>query len=347
MSERETSVVFFGDVFLPEPVQATGLFDGPYACNFESPITRCNAPVPGKILLQVSQDHLAETFGRLPLAVCVANNHILDYGVEGLLNTLEHMDAHGIVAFGAGSAAVRHRNPGVIEVGGRHLGLLGYVCPTTHPADLQGATGDWLSLMVEDSIAADIARCRDLGLDRIVVNFHWGEEHVGLPHPKDVALAHRVINAGADLLIGHHSHCIQGHEVHAGRHIFYGLGNTIFPDFDVRIAQPDGTVSRVERGIWRRRNRTSLAVHYDPASNQCRAEVLQLKGQRLVRVGQGAERYRINPHGAQYPRRFEKAVVWGKFRCALGRFWARPKLPSADHFRSLLSWARQGIRGQS
>lgn len=81
------TVTFLGDVFLPEPFESTLRFDN-YIPNLEYPITDAETPAKDKVVLRAKQSYLEETFDSKPTAVCLANNHIMDYGVEGFNDTL-------------------------------------------------------------------------------------------------------------------------------------------------------------------------------------------------------------------------------------------------------------------
>ena len=64
-----------------------------------------------------------------------------------------------------------------------------------------------------------------------IVSFHWGQEYVDRPSESQIRTAHKAIDAGADLVIGHHSHCLQSVEIYQGKPIFYSLGNLVFDQF--------------------------------------------------------------------------------------------------------------------
>lgn len=338
MADQSDTVTFLGDVFLPEPAEAAGLFTGPLVLNLEAPITTRDTPVAGKILLRTRASHLMRTFGQKPLAVCLANNHILDYGAGGLADTMAGLEQEGIPYFAAGPAERNHGNPMVVQVAGKRLALLGYVCPTTHPSETDAG---WIRLIDEAAIMGDIAHCREQAVDRIVVSLHWGEQGCWLPRREDALLAHRLIDAGADLIIGHHSHCRQGYEVYRGRHIFYGLGNCIFPDFDVLLFDSVRGIQFVERCVWRHWNNRSIAVRYDPVTNRCEPFGMRLLANRRLRSAGRVDVYRIDTTVSDYGKRLDRARALGALRDALGRFLSRPKVPRLHNIRALSGWMKR------
>ena len=139
-------------------------------------------------------------------AVSLANNHTEDYGAQGYSDTLFALEEHGILAADAGRTAV-------YEAGDWKIGIAAAKFPM----------GDRLAQLEQD-----IAALRGAGCHTVVVMAHWGEERVDAPDPFVRAAAHAAIDAGADLVAGHHPHILQGIEVYKGRVIAYSLGNFVF-----------------------------------------------------------------------------------------------------------------------
>ncbi|TEB16035.1 Capsule biosynthesis protein CapA [Pelotomaculum sp. FP] len=140
--------------------------------------------------------------------VNLANNHVWDYGAVGLQDTIAYLDAAGIEHVGAGESIDAAAEPAIIEVKGKRIGFLGFYFNEGN---------------VEEGVAALKQKA-----DVVVVNFHWGTERSNYPDDYQVDLAHRAIDAGADLVIGHHPHVLQGMERYKGGVIAYSLGNFIF-----------------------------------------------------------------------------------------------------------------------
>jgi hypothetical protein len=140
--------------------------------------------------------------------VNLANNHVWDYSTIGLRDTIAHLEAAGIKHVGAGETAEVAAEPAIIEVKDKRVGFLGFYFGEGN---------------MEDSVAALKQK-----VDVVVVNFHWGTERSNYPEYYQVDLGHRAIDAGADLVIGHHPHVLQGMERYNGGVIAYSLGNFIF-----------------------------------------------------------------------------------------------------------------------
>lgn len=144
----------------------------------------------------------------------LANNHLSNYGAEGITLTEQLLNSHGILTSGLGPVAV-------IDVRGLRFGFVGF--------NGVGRAIDKVALK------AGIERARSLA-DIVVVQFHWGKEYErqpmpdkGVPTPDDpVAIGHLAIDEGADIVIGNHPHWYQGIEIYHGKLITYAHGNFVF-----------------------------------------------------------------------------------------------------------------------
>ncbi len=166
--------------------------------------------------------------------VSLANNHILDYGVEGLKNTLAALAAVGIRHAGAGMDLQQARQPAIMEAGGHTVALLAY--SLTFPESFwAGVERPGAAFGHERYVRADVARARERA-DIVVVSFHWGREATMELRDYQPRLAHAAIDAGAAVVLGHHPHILQGIERYKHGIIFYSLGNFAFGSYS-RLAQ--------------------------------------------------------------------------------------------------------------
>lgn len=199
--------------------------------NLEFPLSRRGIPAKNKVNLGQDQSFIEGTFlSNLPLAVNLANNHIMDYGESAFNDTLDRLDEMGIKYFGAGFEKDNYHNPLLIRMKDKIFCISGYCCRSTHPAYGDSAQPSAAPLF-RKRVFHDIVKYRKK-CDFMVIAFHWGEEQIPFPKPEDVEIAHGCIDLGADLIIGHHAHVIQSIETYNGKYIFYGLGNFLFPDTD-------------------------------------------------------------------------------------------------------------------
>jgi hypothetical protein len=337
---------FFGDVYLDRPRPANVPLAGDYILNLESPLTRSSRPVPGKINLKSEGIYFKDTFGKNPLAVCLANNHIMDYGAEGFRETVDYLQVQNIRFFGAGCLADHCRNPLILELAGQRIALLGYVCPSTQPVFAADGNYGVAPIRVE-TIAADMLLAQAAGAERVIVQLHWGEEDVGLPRPADVKTARRIVELGADLVIGHHAHCIQPFEVYRGRYIFYGLGNTLFPDTVMESYAPDGRRRHNRQMAWDKRNRRSLAVAYDTVSGAVAMRLLSFKD--VLAVVPGVRPERVFAFRKSSDSLYRMKYAWVLRLSLLRRlgmsFLSRPRLPKRENLRWLADRFRTHKKG--
>jgi poly-gamma-glutamate capsule biosynthesis protein CapA/YwtB (metallophosphatase superfamily) len=159
--------------------------------------------------------------------VNLSNNHIFDAGENGFLDTLRHLSDAGLPYFGVGADRDEARRGTLLERRGTRVLFLSYTqfCNSRFASlakDSPGLLPLDRQLMVED------VRAGRTRADVVTVSVHWGFENQPNVHPAQVEIAHQLIDAGADAIIGHHPHVPHGIEVYRQRPIVYSLGNFIF-----------------------------------------------------------------------------------------------------------------------
>ncbi len=159
--------------------------------------------------------------------VTLANNHILDAGFQGLEETLGHLDDAGISYAGAGTDLDATREPMIFDLGGIEVGVLSYQNVPSYEWAWAAETTPGTAPLQEDIVREDIERLRS-EVDLLVVMPHWGIEYTAPPDPEQVELAHAMVDAGADLIVGNHAHWAKGIEIYDGKPVFYGTGNFLF-----------------------------------------------------------------------------------------------------------------------
>lgn len=158
-------------------------------------------------------------------AVNIANNHIRDYHEQGREDTIAALEAFGVLYSGDGILAVT-------DVGGVRVGMTGYSYP--HRGTLE-------------KLAEDIAALKAQGCEIIIFSMHAGTEEKYKMGGEQKDIARGAIDLGADIVVGHHPHVLQGMEIYQGKPIFYSLGNFAFggngnpKDWDTMIAQVEIT----------------------------------------------------------------------------------------------------------
>lgn len=158
--------------------------------------------------------------------VSLANNHIGDAGDRGILQTRENLTEHGLDFGGAGKNASEARRPSLLEANGQTVAILAY--DTIAPPYWAGSDEVGSARMTAAAVKADVAKARKAGADVVIVFPHWGVEYKATASSIQRALARAAIDAGADMVIGAHSHWAGAMEVYEGRPIWYSLGNFVF-----------------------------------------------------------------------------------------------------------------------
>lgn len=166
--------------------------------------------------------------------VSLANNHIMDYGTIAFLDTMERLTAAGVMYVGAGNNLAKARQGRLLDLGGVKVGFLAYteLGPgfTYTRAPQHWAATDQLPGVAParaEYLQEDIARMKTQA-DLVIVSIHWGLEYQHYPTAKQQHLGKIALAAGADLVLGHHPHVIQGLAFAEDGIIAYSLGNFIF-----------------------------------------------------------------------------------------------------------------------
>lgn len=163
-------------------------------------------------------------------AVSIANNHMLDSGLTGMDDTIRAMYRYGLGFAGGEDSIEKAVKPYFKMVKGRRIGFLAFskVIPSHDWAAGENRGGiacaySWNENVYEEAIASAKKNC-----DILVVSVHWGKERVTDVSNEDSATAHKMIDAGADIIMGHHPHVVARMEYYKEKPIFYSLGNFIF-----------------------------------------------------------------------------------------------------------------------
>ncbi len=195
-------------------------------CNLECPISKRGTPLD-KIYTFRGDSSFVEGLKKSGFNIfCLANNHILDYGRNAFLDTKEILERNGFHTIGAGKNQKEASIGKITKIKGMRFVFLAYVTMPLegiiYSENLPGPAQTNI-----DGIIQEIKKVRKTA-DFVIVSFHWGIEFSPFPSDKQKEYAHRAIDNGADLVIGHHPHVIQSIENYNGRVIIYSLGNFVF-----------------------------------------------------------------------------------------------------------------------
>ena len=209
--------------------------------NMETPVAPAHSHGSKPFLFDAPIDLIAALKSSGIKIVSFANNHVMDQGWPGFIETREHLREQGMLFAGSGDTAQQAWQPVIVEANGIKVGWLGmtrwlngnrnpdkddqpHVNFFPYPGESGGAPG-----MDEAGVLAAIKAAR-AQCDLLVVSIHWGIEYSPAPRPEDVDTAHRMLEAGASVIVGHHPHVLQpveSYRTQDGRDtvILYSLGN--------------------------------------------------------------------------------------------------------------------------
>lgn len=200
--------------------------------NLEGPLTTSGDRAEKQFSFRGDPSYIQILSGASVEACNLANNHSKDYGEQGYQDTITAADQAGILSFG-------YERTAVFETAGVRIGLAGVY---------ELAKG----MECQEDMSAAIQELQAEGVDLLIVSFHWGNEKENYPDDTQKALAHAAIDQGADLVLGHHPHVLQGIEKYQGKYIVYSLGNFCFggnknpSDKDTMIFQQTFTIENGE-----------------------------------------------------------------------------------------------------
>ena len=167
-------------------------------------------------------------------AVGLANNHSGDFGPKAFTQMVGLLKREGLGYYGGGLNLSEAHTPWVVERNGVRIAFLGYneFQPRNFEADHDRAGIAWSE---DEQVVRDIAAARtQWRADVVIPIMHWGWEEAKA-NPRQRALARRMIDAGADAVIGGHPHQVQDTDVYKGKPIFYSLGNFVFEGFTDKV----------------------------------------------------------------------------------------------------------------
>jgi poly-gamma-glutamate synthesis protein (capsule biosynthesis protein) len=156
--------------------------------------------------------------------VSLANNHIYDYGQTGLCETLQSCKDYGIATVGAGAILKAAQKPQYATIQGMRVAFVNFAEHEFCNANANQGGANSLDI-VDNTRQIQIARSQ---ADAVIVIIHGGHEHFYYPSPRMVKQYRFFAEQGAMAIIGHHTHCVSGYEIHKGVPIFYSLGNFLF-----------------------------------------------------------------------------------------------------------------------
>jgi poly-gamma-glutamate capsule biosynthesis protein CapA/YwtB (metallophosphatase superfamily) len=244
LTGQQVKLAFVGDVIFSSSVEvqmSKNGYDYPYTfvkdylqkadytvANLETPITIRGA-IQKKDYVYRGSPLALPAFKEAGVdLVNLANNHVMDYGQEGLLDTFNELKKADIKYIGAGKDAAEAFSPVIVEKQGIKIAFLGFSRVVPEVSWKAGVGHPGVADTYNYTVPVEAIQKARQQADLVVVIGHWGVERSDNPDKYQTELAHRYIDAGADLIVASHPHVLQGFENYKGKWIAYSLGNFIF-----------------------------------------------------------------------------------------------------------------------
>lgn len=241
---KNTTIYFVGDIMLDRGVESSVVknFGGDFNKlfenvgelknadilfgNLEGDVSDVGKNVGSKYSFRMNTEVLDALKNTSFDIVLFANNHVGDWSMTAFKDTLARLDRNEILKTGAGINKEDATTPTIIEKNGTKFGFLGF--SDVGPDWIQAKENTPGILLASDPNLENIVRDAKTKCDVLIVSFHWGVEYKLVHNKRQEDLAHRVIDSGADMVIGGHPHVMQDVKEYNGKPIVYSLGNFIF-----------------------------------------------------------------------------------------------------------------------
>ena len=244
--QKDTMITFTGDVLLTDYMIQNykragikGLLDDNLyellsnadinMINQEFPFSKRGTPMKNKEYTFRTSPEYVSVFKDMGVdIVTLANNHALDYGIDALLDTFTTLDDAGIKYIGAGKNLDRAKQIEYIDVNGHRIAFIGASRVLPVVEWYATATRPGMLSTYDPTLTCELIKEAKKQADYVVVYVHWGVEHTERPVAYQQNMGKQYIDSGADIVVGSHTHSLQGVEFYKDKPIVYSLGNFIF-----------------------------------------------------------------------------------------------------------------------
>lgn len=193
--------------------------------NLECPLTTACRAIPKSGPSLKADSKAIRLLQQMNVRLCnLANNHILDYGSQGLEDTLRALEHAGIASIGISRQGVESDH--IVEIAGKHIGFTSFAENEFSTLDGYNPRAMGMNARMQHACISRLKSQADL----VIVQYHGGVELHPYPTPQQQDYARFLVEMGADVVICHHSHVVSGFEIYQDHPIFYGLGNFYFPE---------------------------------------------------------------------------------------------------------------------
>lgn len=196
--------------------------------NLEGPVSDIGNNVGSKYSFRMDPNIISVLKNAGFTVVSFANNHVGDWNISAFTDTLQRLKSAEIGIVGAGDTKLQAEQPLIIEKSGVKIGFIGF--SDVGPNWMQAKETTPGILLASDPRRTEIITNAKSQVDFLIISYHWGDEYVPFNN-RQKTLAESSVDAGADMIIGHHPHVIQDYTTYKDKLIFYSLGNFIFDQY--------------------------------------------------------------------------------------------------------------------
>jgi hypothetical protein len=216
--------------------------------NLESPLVTGGTQLPEKCCLRGSPEWAGILKDSGFDVLSLANNHIMDYGPSGMYQTLGALDKAGICHVGAGRTIQEANAPLLLERAGEKIAILARSSVIVRSPCYASERQPGAAFLDEEELITNLRECKGVA-DIVILLIHWGVEEYELPTPEQRNWAKKFAKAGADLVLGHHPHVLQGIERVGNSLVAYSLGNFLFDEFEWESMIGNGNHRKIYSGL--------------------------------------------------------------------------------------------------
>ncbi|MEN2984926.1 MAG: CapA family protein [Dictyoglomaceae bacterium] len=256
---KSKTYVFSEDIFenIKEEIK------GDLSCVVLDTVIAGNIFTPSSYPLYNSPAEILDTLKKMGFNLIItANNHCLDKGERGLLESIKNIKKRNLLYLGTNLSPDPHERVMIFEKNGIKVGILAYT---------YGTNGNYLPKHKEymvnyinlEKISEDINFLKNQKTNFIIIYLHWGEEYIEKPKEYQRIMAKKLINLGVDMIIGSHSHCIGSIEKINDKYCFYSLGNFFADQYGLNISKTKfGLILRIN--LFKIKERLSYKIEVIP-----------------------------------------------------------------------------------
>ncbi len=220
--------------------------------------------------------------------ISLASNHFGDYGYESMLETFNLFNNNNLIYIGAGKNLKDARSLKIIKIKNTRIGFLSY-SDKGPPEFYADSTSPGVMPLIMDYFKSDIENAKK-DVDILVVSVHWGDPYTNLPNNKQVITARNMIDYGADIILGHYPHTLQGIEIYNSGIIAYSLGTFSFGSYFSEVQNvKEGIILKFK--IENKKIKDVIIIPLDVNNNKVKFQPIILKGQQSQRVIKNLQSY--------------------------------------------------------